>query len=375
MGCSPQHGSPWLAYGLPLGPSLSGTGPTGSFSAMEESEGEWESLVAEGDLQARGVADSRGRGGVAEPRALTQPPGHSSGAPAAANPDEKTIRGVSNELTVIADTAQRHRFPRAEDNSCGHEMEPRQQTTGPVSLESDFFVSMKLAAVLAFIFVAVTILLVCSKQNEPLPIHPASPKFIQQHALNQKLHKLRLFFPRQSDSFWAALEKIFNQLPADPGQRLQARLVGVGYGDSWNTMLCLCKTITSLLLVGAGDLGPDGVSKMWDDSQVLWSQGGSSPRPGTTNVIIAEIVKNHTCTVTLSLHPVTEPTDAPTTLISVGSIQAQPKQEIFPSNFTLRILAKVLRHLNQTVPINADIPNTIVVVVNPEDHLERGFLC
>ncbi|XP_051893052.1 uncharacterized protein LOC127582093 [Pristis pectinata] len=343
---------------------------------MEESGGESRSPVPGGGAKHRFTEPGSTGGRVAEPGLLPQPAAPSPVTPAASrDPDETTIRDASNEQMANTDTAQWYSFPGADHNSCGYEVEPREQTTASVSLESDFFVSLKLAAILTFIFVAVTILLVCSKQNEPLLLHPDSPKFSHQHSLNQKLHKLRLLFPRQSDSFWAALENIFNQLPTDPAEIPKAQLVGVGYGVSWNTMLCLSKTIASLLLVSASDLGPDGKSKVRDYSQVLWSQAGSSPSPGTSHIIIAEIVKNLSCTVTLSLQPVTEPTAVPTSFVSVWSINAEPKQETFPSNFTLRIMAKVLHHLNQTVPINTDIPNTSVVTVNPEDHLESGFLC
>ncbi|XP_069788316.1 uncharacterized protein [Narcine bancroftii] len=284
--------------------------------------------------------------------------------------DENTVRDASNEQMAISDTDQFHSFLEVEHNSCRYKMEPREQMPSPVSLESDFFVSLKLAAVLTFIFVVVTILLVSSKQNEPILMHPGLSKFNYQHSLNQKLHKVQLFFPRQSDSFWAALENIFNQLPMNPAESLQARFIGVGHGDSWNTMLCLSKAIVNLLRVSDADLSPDGMNKMPDYSQVFWSHCGSSLRPGTSNVLIAEIVRNHSCTVALSLHAATKPTAAATSLISVWCIKAEPLQEIFPS-----LVAKVLHHLNQTLSSNTNIPNTPVVTVNPEDHLQSGFLC
>ncbi|XP_062929855.1 uncharacterized protein LOC134359924 isoform X1 [Mobula hypostoma] len=341
---------------------------------MEEKGGESQSLVPGRDSKSRTTESGGTSGRIAGTGTLSNPPGHSPVTPAPSrNLDESAIRDMSNEQMANTDTAQWYGFPGADHNSCGYEVEPREQTTS-ISPESDFFVSLKLAAVLTSIFVVVTILLVCSKHDDPLLLHLDSPKFSHQHSLNQKLRKLRVLFPRQSDGFWAALENIFNQLPTDPAEILQAQLIGIGYGVSWNTMLCLSKTIASLLLVCDGDLGTDGMSKVQDYSQVLWLQTGSSPRAGS-NIIIAEIVKNLSCTVTLSLQPATELTAVPMSLVSMWFINAEPKQEISPSNFKLRMMANILHHLNQTVPTNTDIPITPVVTVNPEDHLENGFLC
>ncbi|XP_041048776.1 uncharacterized protein LOC121280720 [Carcharodon carcharias] len=250
-------------------------------------------------------------------------------------------------------------------------MESREQAPSAVSLESDLFFSLKLAAVLTLVFVAVTIILVSTNWSEPLLISPDLTKFNGHLSLNHKLHKLRVSFPSQSESFWRALENVFDRHLTDPTETLEHWLVGVGFEDSWSTMLCLSRIILKLLLVTDGDLAPNIMSKMLDYNHVLWSQPGLSPRPSTCIIVIARSVRSQTCAITLNAHSAITPKASHMTLISVQPVNMGPKEEMSFDNCTWRIL----HHLNQTAPTSTEIPNTPVVVVKPERYLESGFLC
>ncbi|XP_078083695.1 uncharacterized protein LOC144503068 [Mustelus asterias] len=318
------------------------------------------------------AASSVNPGREAEPTHPGKTLGRSPRSPDSPKADEIRITDVFNEQTEIANISQYNSFPEDENSCYLYGTESREQAAAnPISLESDFFASFKLATVLTLVFVAVTIILVSSNQSEPLPIHPDLTKFNGQDSLIHKFRKLRVSFPSQTEDFWTTLENVFNHCLADPTATLECWFVGVGFEDSWNTMLCLAKIIVKLLLVTDGDLAPNIMSRMLDYSHIFWSQSGLFPRPGTCATVIAKSVRSQSCAVTLSLHSATSPTAAQMTLISVQSVNMQPTEEMFFENCTLRIL----HHLNHTAPTSTDIPNAPVVVVKPEDYLESGFLC
>ncbi|XP_038637744.1 uncharacterized protein LOC119955543 [Scyliorhinus canicula] len=294
----------------------------------------------------------------------------SPGCPDSPNADEIRMGELFNEQAAIANIAQSDSFPEFENNCFWYGMESREQTPRPISLESDFVASFKLAAVLTLVFVAVTIVLVSSNQSEPFLIHPDLTKFNGQDSLNHKLHKLRVSFPSQSEAFWKTLENHFNHHLAEPAATLECWLVGVGFEDSWNTMFCLAKIIVKLLLVNDGHLAPNITSKMLDYSHIFWSQRGLFFRPGTCVIVIAKSISSQSYATTLTLRSANTPTAPQLTLISVKPVNMGPEEEVSFENCTLRIL----HNLNLTEQTNTEFPNT-PLVVKREDYLESDFLC
>ncbi|XP_026568391.1 uncharacterized protein LOC113444045 [Pseudonaja textilis] len=113
--------------------------------------------------------------------------------------------------------------------------------------ESDSIPSIFLAAFLAFVFVSVSMVLLCHKTvhfslRDPNTLSPNSV-----HLPKEDVQSLPLFFPNQPESTWGTfLRYVCNPLGKSHLEEPWI-LVGIGPGDTSRTLLCFTKIMLSLL--------------------------------------------------------------------------------------------------------------------------------
>ncbi|XP_007898367.1 uncharacterized protein LOC103182973 [Callorhinchus milii] len=257
----------------------------------------------------------------------------------------------------------------SESNSCRRGLDaggsdpvptpPSPDAGSPRHEDSDYLPSLKLACVLACVFLSVTFLLVSSGTNNTIS-RSSHANASKQRLFGHKLNRLKLLFPSQSDSLWAELESALNRRLRDQGDTLRAPLIGVGMRDAWNTMLCLSRNIVGLLLGGGNGLTPNITSKVLPYS----SSAVGVRSQGIAVAVIAESAAKQGYSVLLGSQP--------PALVAVLPASMEQAEEILLHNLTLSVLTEVLGHMNLSGL--AVLPASLLAV-RAEDYLESGFVC
>ncbi|XP_026542533.1 uncharacterized protein LOC113424862 [Notechis scutatus] len=269
--------------------------------------------------------------------------------------------------------ARKHTEDQA-DEKCG---EPGSSEGPPWQPEeSDCLPSIFLAAFLAFVFVSVSMVLLCHEtvHFSLRDLKALSPNSV--HLPKEDVQSLPLFFPNQPESTWGTfLRHVCNPLGKS---RLEEPwiLVGIGPGDPSQTLLCFTKMMLSLLTqqksisvefldATSPWLPPMGSSKnrTWVISsvKVLW---GQESLPGGLVVSLQSILEGKG-----------EATKNAFALVGNGVEQSRERpllQRLTPSLISRILSLNPNRRLSKAM---IDHENFLVLFVTSEQYLESGLVC
>nr|XP_023961913.2 uncharacterized protein LOC112059672 [Chrysemys picta bellii] len=267
------------------------------------------------------------------------------------------------------------------------EMESRERqvpsaSSEPVSLrpeDSDFLPSVRLAGILCFVFILVSLFLVYGNPGQVPFNHCRALSSNGVCSLDYKLSPFRLLFPSQPETTWRALQRSVSDLRwADHPEGFGVSLVAVGLGEVRNTLFCLSKWTLSLLATGQGLPHSVRVQILdYKSTQLPW---GGYPEAGTYLSIIYEREKFAPYGMTVAIQRSFDgsPFATETTLALLMNSTVQAGENSL-HNLTSSIVSDILNSIYRT----GRVPNKLwatarslpVLVIRPEPYLEGGFIC
>ncbi|XP_069465566.1 uncharacterized protein [Ambystoma mexicanum] len=268
------------------------------------------------------------------------------------------------------------------------DMEPRDSHSSPASAEqgssraedSDFLPSVRLAAVLLLIFALVSSLLLYSSASQASIAHSRrvvrSSRVIQH---DYRLEKLRLLFPTQTEKTWWTLERSLSKqwLTEKSSDGISVPFVAFAQGSSRNTLLCLAKTIVSLLSATEQVQFPVARSQLVSSSPIhsCWGQSCTSEWPALSVAVVG--LKKGCVPYGIHVGVYCSHDGGSSLLQTTLSLRPAVDHPVdhWIHNVTSDIASELLGGIDRSGGVPGMVLSMPVLQVYPEHYLESGFVC